>query len=104
MSALVQNKEEIFQRMTANRVALGNLGVHRYALFGSFVTGDQNSGSDVDLLVEFKPGRKSFDNFLNLSFLLEEIFGRKVDMVTPESLSPYIGPKILAEVEYGLID
>jgi len=32
------------------------------------------------------------------------MFGRKVDIVTPESLSPYIGPKILAEVEYGVID
>ena len=65
---------------------------------------EQTSESDVDLLIEFKPGRKSFDNFINLSFFLEDMFGRKVDIVTPESLSPYIGPKILAEVEYGVID
>lgn len=101
---LVENKEQIFQRMTDNRDAFGRLGVYRFGLFGSFVTGKQNSESDVDLLVEFKPGTKSFDNFMDLSFLLEEIFGRKVDLVTPESLSPYIGPKILAEVEYGVID
>ena len=101
---LVQTKEQIFQRMTDNRDALGRLGVYRFGLFGSFLTGKQNAQSDVDLLVEFRPGTKSFDSFMSLAFLLEDILGRKVDLVTKESLSPYIGPKILAEVEYGLID
>ena len=101
---LAQNKEQIFQLMKDNRDALGGLGVYRFGLFGSFVTGKQNSESDVDLLVEFRPGRKSFDSFMSLAFLLEDIFGRRVDLLTPESLSPYIGPKILAEVEYGLVD
>jgi predicted nucleotidyltransferase len=41
---------------------------------------------------------------MNLAFFLEDLLGRKVDLVTPESLSPHIGPKILAEVEYGVID
>lgn len=99
---LVQNKQQIFQRMTDNCEAIGNLGVYRFGLFGSFVTGKQNADSDVDILVEFKPGEKTFDSFMNLAFLLEDILGRKVDLVTPESLSPYIGPKILAEVEYEL--
>ncbi len=84
--------------MTDNCEAIGNLGVYRFGLFGSFVTGKQNADSDVDILVEFKPGEKTFDSFMNLAFLLEDILGRKVDLVTPESLSPYIGPKILAEV------
>ena len=101
---LVQNKEQIIRRMEDNRSALAALGVHRLGLFGSFVRDQQNGESDVDMLVEFKPGSKSFDNFMGLSFMLEELFGRKVDIVTPESLSPHIGPKILAEVEYGLID
>ncbi len=101
---LVQNKEQIFQRITDNRDSLGLLGLHRFGLFGSFVTGKQDAESDVDLLVEFRPGTKSFDSFMSLAFLLEEILGRKVDLVTRESLSPYIGPKILAEAEYGLID
>ena len=90
--------------MTDNRDALGRMGVCRYGLFGSFVTSKQNDASDIDLLVEFRPGTKSFDSFMSLAFFLEDILGRKVDLVTKESLSPYIGPKILAEVEYGLID
>ena len=101
---LVASKEQIVSKMMGNRLSLSQFGVHRFGLFGSFVKNEQTSESDVDLLIEFKPGRKSFDNFMNLSFFLEDMFGRKVDIVTPESLSPYIGPKILAEVEYGVID
>ncbi len=101
---LVQDKQQIFERISDNRKAIDALGVHRFGLFGSFVKGEQDADSDVDLLVEFKPGEKSFDSFMDLSFLLEDIFGRKVDLITHESLSPHIGPKILSEVEYGLID
>ena len=101
---LVQNKEQIFRRITDNRAAFEEFGVHRFGLFGSFVKGEQKAGSDIDLLVEFRPGRKSFDGFMNLSYFLEELLGRKVDLLTLESLSPHLGPKILAEVEYGVID
>jgi predicted nucleotidyltransferase len=38
-----------------------------------------------------------------LAFLLEDLLGRKVDLLTPESLSPYIGPHILREVEYETV-
>ncbi len=101
---LVENKQQIFQRLTENGEMFQGLGVKRFGLFGSFAKGSQRFDSDIDLLVEFEPGRKSFDGFMNLSFFLEELLGRRVDLVTPESLSPYIGPKILAEVEYGVID
>jgi hypothetical protein len=100
----VQSKEEIINQLRSSRSVIGNFGVHRFGLFGSFAKGSQEGKSDVDLLVEFEPGRKSFDNFMNLAFFLEDLLGRKVDLVTPESLSPHIGPKILAEVEYGVID
>jgi hypothetical protein len=62
---------------------------------------EQQVGSDVDILVEFDPQRKSFDNFMDLAFYLDDLLGRKVDLVTTESLSPYIGPHILHEVEYA---
>ncbi len=38
--------------------------------------------SDVDVLVEFEPGRKSFDNFMLVAFLLEDLLGRRVDLLT----------------------
>ena len=99
----VRNKREIFALLAENESHLRRLGVGRCGLFGSFARGEQNEDSDVDILVEFEEGRKSFDNFMALAFFLEDLFGRKVDLLTPESLSPYIGPHILKEVEYETV-
>ncbi len=52
----------------------------------------------MDFLVDFEPSRKSFDNLLALASLLERLPGRRVELVTREALSPYIGPAILREV------
>jgi len=79
---------------------LETFGVKRLGIFGSFVHDQHADESDVDVLVEFEPGRKTFDNFMHLAFYLEELFGRKVDLLTSESLSPYLGPHILREVKY----
>jgi predicted nucleotidyltransferase len=68
-------------------------------IFGSFSKGKIKDSSDVDLLVDFDPAKKSFDNFMDLSFFLEGIFGRKVEKVTTQSLSKFIGPHILNEVQ-----
>lgn len=95
----VADKAEIVKRMREARDQISLLGVKSIGLFGSFATGKQKPASDVDLLVEFSPDQHTFDNFMNLSFLLESLMGRKVELVTPESLSPHIGPHILREVE-----
>ncbi|MCA1959393.1 MAG: nucleotidyltransferase family protein [Desulfomonile sp.] len=100
MAPIILTKSDILARLLRNRDRLKALGVGRLGLFGSFVRGDQRSDSDVDLLVSFEPGRKTFDAFMDLCFFLEEILERNVHVVTVESLSPYIGPHILEEVEY----
>lgn len=79
------------------------LGVKQLGLFGSFARGDQRADSDVDFLVEFEPDKKSFDNFMQLAFFLEDLLKRKVELVTPESLSPYIRPHIVKEVQYAAL-
>lgn len=73
--------------------------MRRIGLFGSFLRGEQHEGSDIDFLVEFDPSQKTFDNFIGVSILLEEVLQRRVELVTLESLSPYLGPHILREVE-----
>ncbi|MGV8058215.1 MAG: nucleotidyltransferase family protein [Smithellaceae bacterium] len=93
------NKDDILNCLLQQKTRLAALGVVSIGLFGSFVRGEQTTLSDIDLLVEFAPDLHTFDNFMELSFLLEDLLGRKVDMVTPEALSPYIGPYILKEVE-----
>jgi hypothetical protein len=67
--------------------------------FYTFVRGEQRLDSDIDLLVEFEPQRKTFDAFIEIAFLLEDSLQHKVELITVESLSPYLGPHILKEVE-----
>ena len=75
-------------------------GVRKIGIFGSFARDEATSNSDVDVLVEFDPDRKTFDNFMSLSFFLEDVLQRCVEVVTTNALSPHIGPRILASVEY----
>ena len=94
------SKSDVVGRLRQNQADIKALGVKRLDLFGSFVHDEQDGESDVDLLVEFEADRKTFDNFMELSFLLEDMLRRSVELATTESLSPYIGPRILEEVEY----
>ncbi len=95
----VETKEDILKVVLRESKRLAELGVVSIGLFGSFVRGDQNPESDIDLLVKFIPSKHTFDNFMDLSFLLEYLLGHKVEIITPEALSPYIDPHILKEVE-----
>jgi predicted nucleotidyltransferase len=95
----VKTKNAIVRRIQKERERLTFLGVRSIGLFGSIVRGDETALSDVDTLVEFIPEKHTFDNFMEVAFLLEKILGRKVELVTPEALSPHIGPHILKELE-----
>ena len=71
------------------------------ALFGSVLRDDFTSESDVDVLVEFEPGpTPGLAFFSDLPDELSEIFGRQVDLNTPECLSPYFKQKVLDEAEF----
>ncbi|TGK89250.1 nucleotidyltransferase [Leptospira noumeaensis] len=63
------------------------LGVETIHLFGSVARNEAKQNSDIDFLVKFKSGMKNFDNYINLTFLLEDIFKVKVDLLTTESIS-----------------
>jgi predicted nucleotidyltransferase len=95
-----QTKEFVLMLIRQHESDIKTFGVRRLGLFVSFVRNQQGKDSDVDILVEFEPGLKTFDNFIHLAFFLEEILKRRVELVTPDALSPYIGPHIMKEVEY----
>lgn len=84
-------------RIADVETAIRGLGVRRLALFGSVRRDTAIPGSDVDFLVEFLPGQKSLDRLIELGDLLEMVLGHRVELVTPESLSPFIGPHVLAD-------
>lgn len=96
----VESKDQIISLLHREELRIRAFGVKRLGLFGSFARGEQRADSDIDILVEFEVGQKTFDRFIALSFLLEELLGRRVDLITVEALSPHLGPHILAEVEY----
>lgn len=93
-------KKEIISSIKKSKARLVSLGVKSIGLFGSFVRGQADQDSDVDILVEFDSRKRTYDNFIDTCFLLEELFSRKVELITRDSLSPYIKPYILKEVEY----
>jgi predicted nucleotidyltransferase len=68
MQTTIGTKQKIFNVLQQNQSRLSALGVKRIGLFGSFVRGEQRTDSDIDLLVEFEPTRKTFDTFMELSF------------------------------------
>ncbi len=76
-------------------------GVKKIGVFGSFARGEEEKDSDVDILVEFKNGYEIFDNYMELKFFLEDLFERKVDLVTTEALRPQLKEDILKEVNYA---
>jgi predicted nucleotidyltransferase len=96
----LHTKQDLIVALSENREAIKSYGVNSLGVFGSFTKDAINEKSDVDLLVDFDPAKKSFDNFMELSFFLEDLFGRKVHIVTPQSLSKFIGPHILKEVQH----
>lgn len=102
--AAVATKQEILRRIHNHREEIRSLGVERLGLFGSFVREEQGLQSDVDLLVRFRPAEKTFDHFMELAFLLEDLLQRRVELVTTEGLSPYLGPHILEEVQDVALD
>jgi len=75
-------------------------GVRRLGVFGSVGRGEARSDSDVDVLVRFDAKARTFDNLYAVGEALEEVFRRRVDLVTEDALSPYLRSQILQEVKY----
>jgi predicted nucleotidyltransferase len=94
----ILNSTDIFDILKANGDILKKFRVRRIGLFGSLSQNKATEESDIDLIVDFE--EKSFDNFMDLSFALEAIFNRKVDLLTDKAISPYILAHIKDEIEW----
>lgn len=73
--------------------------IKKLALFGSILCDDFGPDSDIDVLVEFEPGRTPGLAFFGMEIELSEILGRKVDLNTAGLLSKYFRDRVLAEAE-----
>jgi uncharacterized protein len=74
--------------------------IKQIGLFGSFIRGEQTESSDIDLLVEFEKGHSDLFNYMRLRSYLEELLGRKVDLVSKNAVKPRLRENILDEVRY----
>ena len=92
-------KEDIKRVLLSNKKMLKRYKVSKIGIFGSFATGGTKKKSDVDLLVEFEDMIDLFD-FVHLNDEIRQILKNRVDLVTPDTIKPYIKPKILKEVEW----
>ena len=90
----------VLNKLTDNIRTIKKFGVKRIGLFGSAVRGEMKIESDIDIFVEFEEGSEKFSNLINLYFYLQDLLNRKIELVTPESISPYLAPYILKEVKY----
>jgi hypothetical protein len=75
--------------------------IREIGVFGSYVRGEQREESDIDILVEFEDGYKTFDNYMELKFFLEEILNSKIDLVIKTTIRDEIKQNILSEVIYA---
>jgi uncharacterized protein len=94
-------RENIIGVLESHKLELSRFGVSSVGLFGSYLHNEQSPRSDIDLLIDFKPGQENFDNYMVIYDILEQLFkDEKVELVTKNGLSKHIGPKILNDVMY----
>lgn len=90
---MVSEKLKMFKPLMKEKYLVSKIG-----FFGSFARNEQKDDSDLDILVEFEQP-VGFE-FIDLKYQLEDIFKRKIDLVTLEALKPQIKETILREVIY----
>lgn len=88
-------RDEILALIDANRPRLATLGVRELSLFGSYARDEAGPDSDVDFVVELS--EKSFDRYMELKELLEDLLGRKVDLVLKDAIKTRLRERILSE-------
>ena len=88
---LRQNEPELKKRF----------GVAKIGIFGSFIRGEERPDSDVDVLVTFRKGEETFNNYMDCKFYLEDLFRSKVDLVMNGAIKKRLKPYVLGEVVYA---
>ncbi len=95
------SKEYILNTLKIHKPELFALGIRDVGLFGSYARNDQSEKSDIDILIDFFPEKENYDNYMAVYDIFEGLFGNeRIEIVTKNGLSPYIGPSILKEVMY----
>ncbi len=93
--------KNIFKIMQANKKNIKQFGIKKIGLFGSYIHRKPKKNSDIDIIVQFNKKQKTFDNYMNLKFCLEDLFRKKIDLVIYEAIKPELKKYILKSVKYA---
>jgi len=97
----VLTKEEIFGALRKHGDILLKYKVKEIGLFGSFVRGEQGEKSDIDFFADFE--EPSIENFMGLSFFLENLFGKKVEILTPAGVESIRINHVKEEIKRSIV-
>ncbi len=98
------NIQQISTVLEQNKTNLASYGLRRVGIFGSSARGEERASSDVDLLLDFDPSKKTYRNFFQSTTLLEQLLQQPIDAVTPQALSSRIKPFIDQDITYVQIN
>ena len=94
-------RAKILKALRDHDEALRTYSVKRIGLFGSYARGKQKRESDIDFLVEFE--KPTYDNFYNLIVCLEKLFGRKVEVLTPDGVDSIRVPEVAQSIRDSVV-
>jgi predicted nucleotidyltransferase len=95
------NKECILATIRNHKPVLAKLGITGIGLFGSYVRSEQSANSNIDILIVCDSNIENYDNYMAVYDFFQQLFiNEKVEIITKNGLSPYVGPRILEEVLY----
>ena len=104
MARDIMTRDMVVESLRKNMEKIRNFGVKRIGIFGSFARDQARDDSDIDIVVEFEKGKGTLKNFCGLVDFLEELFGREVDILTPDGIEniriEYVKEEIKREVVY----
>ena len=101
MEKIILSYKDILKILNKEQDILKKYSVKKIGIFGSFVRNEQNKDSDIDFVVEFD--NPSFDNYMDLSYYLEDLFGRNVDILTPEGVKSIRHKSVANEIKRSVI-
>ncbi len=97
-------KEKVIQKLRENMEQVKSFGVKKIGIFGSVARGEATEESDIDVIVEFEKGKATFVNVCGLIDFLEGLFGREIDLITPDGVEnirlKHVKESIEKEIEW----
>ena len=94
------DKNTIIELLRMHSKQIKSYDIQDLGLFGSHIRGDQSRDSDIDVIVEFKEGQKTYKKFIGLTYFLESILHKQVDLLTFQSITPRFRDEIEKEITY----